>query len=89
MNRRDIITRITKNMGMSEELLLNVNKQKEYTDTRYVIIKYLYECCDCNFAEIGRLLNINRSSVLRNYNSRRVDSLTYKDVLLRSCITIC
>ena len=43
MNRRDIITRITKNMGMSEELLLNVNKQKEYTDTRYVIIKYLYK----------------------------------------------
>lgn len=80
------ITQITQSQYLDINKLLNGCRQSEYSDIRYIIIKYLVDEHYKSYASIGRVMNLNKSSVMRMYNSNRVSDKEYRKVLHSSCL---
>lgn len=81
MEKKLIINRIIEIMLIDEDKFFNGCREIEYVDTRYIIIKYLKENKKCKYAEIGRLLGQNKSTILKNYLSYRVLDSEYNRVV--------
>lgn len=81
-----LISQITQSQYLNVDKLLNGSRQSEYSDIRYVIIKYLVDTQHKSYASIGRAMNLNKSSVMRMYNSNRVSDKEYRKVLHKSCL---